>query len=258
MKSPEEYFLERDFLDEGQEELTSAEKAFLKRYMGLGEEEEKGEPPSESAGVVQAAPEERPPGTVPEKGEAGVTEQAPGAGDVEFEAAAEPGPEKESPPTEEPEAEEPDLEDVLKAEAEVQLVAFTVKGQEYTVPIAAVQEVIRFMEPTKLPAAPPFLAGIVNLRGRVTPLVRLYRLLGVPGEDEENRFIVVCRRKGLQFGLMIEKMKTMYHMPQDRIDWSVEAHLGITVDYVSGLLKGEEGLIGILSVDNIVGKVLTG
>lgn len=237
--------MERDFLDQGQGDLTPAEKAFLKRYMGFGEEEDRPE----------AAPAPMPQKTVADAPEP--ESRAPRAPEP---AVSEPRPEAPGRP-EDAEAEElaePPLEEILKSESEVQLVAFTVKGQEYTVPIAAVQEVIRFMEPTKLPAAPPFLAGIVNLRGRVTPLIRLYRLLGLDGDDQENRFIVVCRRKGLQFGLMIGKMKTMYHMPQDSIDWSVEAHLGITVDFVSGLLKGEGGLIGILSVDRIVEKVLNG
>ena len=266
MKTPEEYFLERDYLDENREDMTSAEKAFLKRYMGLGEEA--GEEPSEQA---PAAPETAAGARTGTGGEEETAEAAPGAEPEKVEEApekveevsekVEEVPEKGQAASEEAEGgkpDEPSLEDRLKEEAEVQLVAFTVQGQEYTVPISAVQEVIRFMEPTKLPAAPHFLAGIINLRGRVTPLVRLYDLLGVAGEDKQNRFIVVCRIGGLQFGLMIEKMKTMYHAPQEKIDWSVEAHLGVTADYIAGLLKGEDGLIGILSVDRIVAKVLTG
>jgi purine-binding chemotaxis protein CheW len=139
-------------------------------------------------------------------------------------------------------------------------VGFTAAGQEFTVPIAAVQEVIRFVEPTRLPAAPFFLAGIVNLRGRVTPLIRLHALLGVPARDEEHGFIVVCRRKGLQLGLLIETVKTMYRVGQKDVDWGVEAHLGANVDYVAGLMKKEATgkLVGIISVDRIVDKVLKG
>lgn len=252
MKTPEEYFLERDFLSQGQGDLTPAEKAFLKRYMGVGEEERE-----QAAQAPKTRPAEAP---AQKPGSRTPSVQQSATPSAQQPAAPESRPKAPASPAEvhSEESAEPALEDTLKSESEVQLVAFTVKGQEYTVPIAAVQEVIRFMDPTKLPAAPPFLAGIVNLRGRVTPLIRLYRLLGLEAEDRENRFIVVCKRKGLQFGLMIEKMKTMYHMPQDRIDWSVEAHLGITVDFVSGLLKGEGGLIGILSVDRIVEKVLNG
>lgn len=226
MKTPEEYFLEKNFLpDTKPEDLTEAEQAFLQKYMGLRQGE------GESAAMpgparVQAAPgfEARP--------------------DV---SGADEG------------LDEPDLMTQLMDAPSIQLVAFTLGGQEYTVPIDTVQEVIKYIVPTKLPAAPGFIAGIVNLRGRVTPLVSTNLLMGIPGGDKDCRFIVVCKRKGLQVGLMIESVKTMYRVEQSEIDWGVETHLGANAEYVAGLLKAEGArLVGILSVDRIVEKVLKG
>lgn len=152
---------------------------------------------------------------------------------------------------------EPPLDVIIRQEAELQMVAFFLGEQEYTVPSVAVQEVIRFQTPTRLPAAPAYLAGIINLRGRVTPLVRLRDLLEVQATGaDDDRFIVVCRRHGLQVGLMIERVHTMYRVSQNDIDWAVESHLGINVDFVSGLLKAGERLVGIISVDRIVESVL--
>lgn len=149
------------------------------------------------------------------------------------------------------------LDAIIRDEPELQMVAFFLGNQEYTVPTLAVQEVIKFSQPTKLPAAPAYVAGIINLRGRVTPLVRLRDLLEIPAtESSTDHFIVVCRRRGLQLGLMIERVHTMYRVPQERIDWAVESHLGINVDYISGLLKADDRLVGIVSVDRIVDTVL--
>lgn len=149
------------------------------------------------------------------------------------------------------------LDAIIRDEPELQMVAFFLGNQEYTVPTLAVQEVIKFSQPTKLPAAPAYVAGIINLRGRVTPLVRLRDLLEIPAtESSTDNFIVVCRRRGLQLGLMIERVHTMYRVPQERIDWAVESHLGINVDYISGLLKADDRLVGIVSVDRIVDTVL--
>lgn len=149
------------------------------------------------------------------------------------------------------------LDAIIRDEPELQMVAFFLGNQEYTVPTLAVQEVIKFSQPTKLPAAPAYVAGIINLRGRVTPLVRLRALLEIPAtESSTDHFIVVCRRRGLQLGLMIERVHTMYRVPQERIDWAVESHLGINVDYISGLLKADDRLVGIVSVDRIVDTVL--
>ncbi|HCG03986.1 MAG TPA: chemotaxis protein CheW, partial [Desulfovibrio sp.] len=71
-----------------------------------------------------------------------------------------------------------------------------------------------------------------------------------------DKFIIVCRRRGLQMGMMIERVHTMYRVPQQDIDWAIEAHLGISVDFVSGLLKADERLVSIVSVDKILDCVL--
>ncbi|MDR1243493.1 MAG: chemotaxis protein CheW [Deltaproteobacteria bacterium] len=150
------------------------------------------------------------------------------------------------------------LDHFLRNEAELQMVAFYVGDQEFTVPTVIVQEVIHYSPPVKLPVAPPFVAGVINLRGKVTPLVYLRDILEVKQKiKREDRFIVICRYQGLQIGLIIEKVHSMYRVTQKDIDWGIEAHLGINVDYVSGLLKHDDHLIGIVAVDKIVTNLLS-
>ncbi|MDR3044470.1 MAG: chemotaxis protein CheW [Desulfovibrio sp.] len=231
-RSPEEYFRQHDFGSEaatgGGGEFTAAERAFMQKYLGVEEGDilrRIGIDPVRSGGAGAAA------------GLAGLEDEA------------------ES------------LDARLRNEPVLQMVGFFLGAQEFAVPTEAVQEVIKFSVPTRLPAAPSFVAGIVNLRGRVTPLVRLRELLGVSGEGAgsdagaggaggEDKFIIVCRRRGLQMGMMIERVHTMYRVPQQDIDWAIESHLGISVDFVSGLLKADERLISIVSVDKILDCVL--
>jgi purine-binding chemotaxis protein CheW len=183
--------------------------------------------------------------------DAGATLQKLG---LEPPASAPPG--GSAPPALPAQAEEP-LTDILRREAEMLLVGFFVGRQEFVVPTQAVQEVIRFMPPTKLPTAPSFIAGVINLRGKVTPLVRLRDLLEIPGDGtDQDQFTIVCRRGGLQFGLMIERVHTMYRVTQNDVDWGIEAHFGVNVDYIAGLLKLRENLIGIVSVDRVVETII--
>lgn len=232
-RSPEEYFRQHDFGSEaatgGGGEFTAAERAFMQKYLGVEEGDilrRIGIDPSR-AGVAGAA-----------------ADGAAGSLGVDDEAEA--------------------LDARLRREPVLQMVGFFLGAQEFAVPTEAVQEVIKFSTPTRLPAAPSFVAGIVNLRGRVTPLVRLRELLGVPNGDNdggdaagsEDKFIIVCRRRGLQMGMMIERVHTMYRVPQQDIDWAIESHLGVSVDFVSGLLKAGERLVSIVSVDKILDCVL--
>lgn len=221
-RSPEEYFRQHDFGSEaatgGGGEFTAAERAFMQKYLGV-----------EEGDILRRI------GIDPARsGGAG------GAAGVEDESES--------------------LDARLRNEPVLQMVGFFLGAQEFAVPTEAVQEVIKYTAPTRLPAAPSFVAGIVNLRGRVTPLVRLRELLGVyDGGDAaggEDKFIIVCRRRGLQMGMMIERVHTMYRVPQQDIDWAIESHLGISVDFVSGLLKAGERLISIVSVDKILDCVL--
>ena len=185
-KTPEEYFQEQEFQAEPavQEELfTEAERAFIEKYVGLEEAdilEKLGiDAPVETTAVPMPEPEPAPepepeyeseyePEEEPEEElEEPVSEVVSGE-DTTPESSLDTAPEEEVP-----------LERKLQQQDELQLVSFFVGKYEYTMPIEAVQEVVRSIRPTQVPEAPEHLAGLVNLRGRVTPLVRLDELLGI-------------------------------------------------------------------------------
>ncbi len=219
-KSPEEYFAEQDFSPAPQgkgEGFTSAERAFIDKYLGVNE--------GEVLRQIGLAPDGGP---------------APAAGDAHPEMAA-----------------EQSLEEMLRSAQDLLMVGFFLGSQEFVIPTVAVQEVIRSMPTAKLPATPAFVSGVINLRGKVTPLIRLRDILEVasPRQAGDN-FIIVCRRMGLQVGMLIERVHTMYRVPQADIDWGIEAHLGINVDFITGLMKLHGQLVGIVSVDRVIESIL--
>jgi len=223
MKTPEQYFVEDVRLPDVHDTtsaLTSAEEAFLDKYLGVERDK-----------VLAQARRHDP------RGEDVVTGLAPASSDAP--------------------ADGEHSDEKMREQSEIRLVSFSLLGREYALPITVIQEVIRYVKPTKLPAAPPSIAGIVNLRGRVTPLVSLRTLLGIPGE-QEDRFIVVCRHRGLQIGLMIGAVSTMYKAAGDDLEWNVEGNVGVHAHLLMGLYKNGEKLISILSIDNLVQMVLQG
>jgi len=227
--SLEEYFEERVLLPEqGGGAFSEAERAFLSRYMG-----EDFEAALDRQGLSRPAAVES------------ITGELAPAPDLG--AAA---------------GQEPDLDDDAALEAglcearEVKLVGFRVAGQELAVPIAQVQEVIRAMPLTRLPAAPPHIAGVTNLRGRVAPMVDLAKIMDFSSPCGENRFIIVCRGRGMLVGLLVEAIAAMHQAAGQDIEWGVEARMGVPSEMVSGLLKVGDGLVKILSVDSLFQKVL--
>mgnify|MGYP003623808197 CR=1 FL=1 len=149
------------------------------------------------------------------------------------------------------------VDDGPEDELEGKSLTFFIGDIMYGLPLTNVLEIISVQPIATVPGTPEYVKGVINLRGKVTPLIRLRDMLeAAAGDGSEHQFIIVCRRRGLQFGLMIDKVHTMYRVPQADIDWSIESHLGANVDFISGLLKLRDELIGIVSVDRVVEIVI--
>ncbi|NDV22501.1 chemotaxis protein CheW [Desulfovibrio sp. JC022] len=224
MKTPEEYFVENVNLPSEEKQAdgyTDAEEAFMDKYMGIG-----GQAAFNSLERVDPRGDAALPGF--------------GAGPVDDYGG---------------EGSSADFEEKLKDEDEIQLVSFVVGDREYGLPIMVIQEVVRKVPVTLLPAAPRFMQGIINLRGRVTPVLDL-RFLLHDGMGIHDKFVVICRHKGLQIGLAISAVRTMYRADSKDMVWGVESEVGVSSDFLLGLYKNGEKLVNVLSVDRLVEQIL--
>lgn len=149
------------------------------------------------------------------------------------------------------------LRDWLRDEPRVQMVSFFVRGQIFLLPVAAIQEVLRYVPTVRLPLAPPFVAGVINLRGRVTPLLHLDALL----TQEQNyryttqSFIIVHASEQMQLGLIIDKIQSMHTVEQNKITWNAEVQLGPSADFLYGIADISDRVCGILAPDMIIQKM---
>lgn len=151
----------------------------------------------------------------------------------------------------------PPLHEELKAAESIQMIFFHVQGQLYTIPIDAVQEVIRYVTPTALPLAPRYVAGVMNLRGRVTPLLHVEQMIASTCSDKkDDGFIIICSRHGLQVGLIVERIHNMYTVQQSQVIWNVESQIGANAEYLCGILDYNDKIYGIVSIDMIVEQVI--
>ncbi|KAF5039894.1 CheW-like domain protein [anaerobic digester metagenome] len=237
----EEYFKDSVSLPEPHAGgFTDAERTFLTRYVGADFEDvlarEGLSRPSAVTSVTRLLP---PPaasgnGSAP-AASAGAARTAEAAAPLDEEAA---------------------LEEAMHEARELKLVGFRLAGQELAVPIARVQEVLRAMPVTRLPAAPAHVKGMLNLRGRVVPMIDLAGIMDFSGARGEDRFIIVCRCRGMLVGLLVEALTTMHQARGEDVEWGLEARAGVASEMVSGLLKVGDLLVAILSVDSLFQKVL--
>ena len=141
---------------------------------------------------------------------------------------------------------------------QLQMVSFYVRGQIYLLPVVVIVEVLRYMPLTRLPMAPRFMAGVINLRGKVTPLLHLDALLTTERLVRYNAqsCIIICGAADMQLGLIFDKLHTMYLVDRNRISWNVETYLGAGAEFLCGMADINDHLYAIVDPGLIVNKLL--
>lgn len=131
----------------------------------------------------------------------------------------------------------------------LQLVTFTLGEEEYGIPILQVQEIIRPVAITVVPKAPPFIEGVINLRGQVVPVVNLRRRLGLPdleGLSEEARIIVV-EVQGRTAGLLVDGVSEVFRLGVNQIEPPPTLEQGHR-EYIQGVGRMGDRLIVLLDL----------
>lgn len=151
------------------------------------------------------------------------------------------------------------LRERMKEAEEIQMVSFYVSGQLFLLPVAGIQEVLRHMELVKVPQAPPFVAGAINLRGHVMPLVHLSALLTTSQtcHYDKQSFIIVCGSDDLRVGLIIDRVNSMHMLPKDKLIWNVEARLGEAAECLCAIANLNDRVCGIVDPDMVAKKILS-
>lgn len=141
---------------------------------------------------------------------------------------------------------------------EIQMVSFLVAGQVFLLPVEGIQEVVRHMELIKVPQAPEFVAGVINLRGKVTPVVHLSALLtnaGIHAYSERN-FIIITGSEKLQLGLIIDKVNSMHMVQQGKIIWNPESKLAEAAEFLNAIVDLDDHVCGMVAPETITRLIL--
>jgi purine-binding chemotaxis protein CheW len=142
--------------------------------------------------------------------------------------------------------------EVNKDDGIVQLVGFMVGNEEFAVPILNIQEIIKPIASTRVPATPAYVVGVFNLRGTVIPLLDLRQKFGLPGQkqNEDTRFIVI-KNEVETIGFVIDKLTEAIRLKEKHIDPAPESVSG-KENHIYGVGKKEEKIITILRVDALL------
>jgi purine-binding chemotaxis protein CheW len=147
----------------------------------------------------------------------------------------------------------PTREEKKVAEATEHLATFFLAREEYGVDVRLVQEIIRMTEITLVPRAPEFIKGVINLRGRIIPVIDLKRKLGLGevGATRQARIVVVRVRERL-IGLLVDGASQVLKVPVSTIEPAPEEVVEIDANYIRGVAKLEDRLIILVDLHKIL------
>lgn len=138
----------------------------------------------------------------------------------------------------------------ISSQLTLELLEFRLANEHYAIEAQFVDEVYPFKDLTLLPCTPPFILGIVNVRGRIVPVLEIKRFFDLPekGITDLHRIILV-RGNGLELSLMADAIEGLRTVAMDRLQSSMPTLTGIRSEYLKGITK--EGLV-VLDIARIL------
>ena len=134
---------------------------------------------------------------------------------------------------------------------------FQLAKQEYGLEILKVKEIIGIMEITILPRTPDYVKGVINLRGKVIPVIDLRLRFGLDEIDytEKTCIIVVeITENGtkLQKGIIVDAVSEVLYVSSEEIEPTPRFGVSINTEYILGMAKSKAGVITLLDVDKVL------
>jgi purine-binding chemotaxis protein CheW len=127
-------------------------------------------------------------------------------------------------------------------------------AESLAIELDQVREVFRLESVTPVPGMPPSLVGVANLRGTVVPLVDLRASLGGPSSTT-SKYALVVRHGARQIGILIDEMPEILMIQPDDVLDVLPAEMSKKRPYLSGLVKLESRMSGMLEVSRLLAMV---
>jgi purine-binding chemotaxis protein CheW len=140
-----------------------------------------------------------------------------------------------------------------KSEELIQLVSFTIGDEEFGVDILKVQEINRMLAVTRVPNSPEYIDGVINLRGKVIPIIDLRRRFRMERkEHDKNTRIVVVELSGKVVGFVVDAVSEVLRIPKSVTEPPPPIVAGVDAEYITAVGKLEDRLLILLDLEKVL------
>ena len=145
------------------------------------------------------------------------------------------------------------------ADKEGKYLTFSMASEEYGIGILKIKEIIGMMSITTVPQTPEFIKGVINLRGKVIPVIDLRLRFGMTANDyTERTCIIVVEIPGLSgtvmIGIVVDSVSEVLSIKGDEIEETPTFGTKLNTDYILGMAKMDGGVKILLDIDRVLSR----
>ena len=136
---------------------------------------------------------------------------------------------------------------------------FALGNEEYGVPVLKVREIIKVMDITQVPQVPPHVLGVINLRGKVIPVIDLRRKFGFAATEYTERTCIIVVDVDLStvrvmMGIVVDSVSEVLNVSDAEMEETPDFGGRTTTDYILGLAKVKGAVKILLDLDRVLGS----
>lgn len=138
-----------------------------------------------------------------------------------------------------------------------QYLTFQLAEEQFGIDILRVQEIKGLAHLTQIPNVPPYIKGVMNLRGTVVPVVDLRHRFSMPAATYNQFTVIIIVTVGAKvMGLVVDAVSDVLNVSESELEQLPELGGGIDTSFITGMAKSSENLITLLDIDRLLGNTL--
>ena len=144
-----------------------------------------------------------------------------------------------------------------KSSGEIQAVVFKLGNEVFGVDVHQVREIIKMREYTRIPNTPPYICGVINLRGQITTIIDLRKVFGMNSTKlSSDSRIIILDIKDTNTGVIVDSVLGVTRIPRENIDPPPKITQTNALEFITGIAKQENNLIILLDLEKLLEKGL--
>ncbi len=139
------------------------------------------------------------------------------------------------------------------SDVDIQFVVCVIADERYGIEVGRVREIIRLSAITALPGADHSFCGVINLRGRIIPVMNVRQRFGLPDAPPTRLSrIVIAEAGGAQIGLVVDAVNEVVHIAASAIDPTPGLTGAAAAGHLTGIARSKDGLVIVLDIERLL------